>query len=74
MNQEAYEKWREEQNTIYNNIKKKLNDEFPQLTETQITRVANYVWEKAHATGEFDYYTQDIIDLIEIVLEKESNL
>ena len=53
---------------IMSDIRKKLKDHFPTLTDEQIESLGSIVWDNAHATGEFDYYTQDIIDIVEIVI------
>ena len=67
---EIRRKMDEEMKSIMSDIQKDLKDKFPTLTDEQIKRLASIVWEKAHAFGEFDYYTQDIIDIVEIVVGK----
>lgn len=68
------QKMLEEERAIKDNIKKELKDEFPQLTESQLDRLTSLIWNDSHAFGEFEACTDKYIDIIEIVLEKESNL
>lgn len=65
---EIRRKMDEEMKSIMSNIEKELKDNFPTLTDEQIKKLTSIVWDKAHATSEFDYYTQDIIDIVEIVM------
>ena len=67
---EIRRKMDEEMKSIMSGIQKDLKNNFPTLTDEQIKRLTSIVWEKAHATSEFDYYTQDIIDIVEIVVGK----
>jgi hypothetical protein len=58
----------EEQKSIMSGIEKELKDHFPTLAYEQIEKLAEIVWDKAHPYSEFDYYTQDIIDIVGIVM------
>ena len=62
----------DEPKTIIDTIKKKLGDEFPHLTETQLNELANFIYDEGHPWYREMDYTYVIIKALNIALRKEN--